>query len=261
MKHYEFMSYLDIKADLRAGICKKVKGFYVYPDKIVNYTDHYGFRVVKGTYDYRRGYVVTAPKTLERYATARLKAEAFLTIEPCERFFVDFKDGDSRNDHLDNLKIRTIKKKFCKICGKKMKYDAQHDHCLACRMKDNNLQKVSERELIRRKELFKDVDIDAFDDKRKERIKMYLEGWTFNAIAEKFNISRQAVNQLIKNAISKDRKVKALRRKIAKVEKEIKYLNIRLEKYQSKVNRCQEEINAKQKYYESLLENNKITVD
>lgn len=254
MKHYEFMSYLDIKADLKAGICKKVKGFYVYPDKIVNYTDHYGFRVVKGTYDARRGYVVTAPKTLVRYTTARLKAEAFLTIEPCERFFVDFKDGDSRNDHLDNLIVRTIKKKFCKICGKKMKYDAQHDHCLACRMKDSNLQKTSDKELARRKELFKDIDINTFDDKRKKRIKMYLEGWTLNAIAEKFNISRQAINQLIKNVTSEDRKLKVLQRKITKVEKEIRYLNAQLEKYQSKVNRCQEEINVKQKYYESLIQ-------
>lgn len=254
MKHYEFMSYLDIKADLKAGICKKVKGFYVYPDKIVNYTDHYGFRVVKGTYDYRRGYVVTAPKTLVRYATARLKAEAFLTIEPCERFFVDFKDGNSRNDHLDNLKVRTIKKKFCKICGKKMKYDAQHDHCLACRMKDNNLQKTSERELTRRKELFKDVDIDAFDDKRKERIKMYLEGWTLNAIAEKFNITRQAAQQSITNIVRSDRRLKQLQRKIAKVTKEIDRLNVRLEKYQQKIKRCQEELDMKQAYYNSLLE-------
>ena len=254
MKHYEFMSYLDIKADLRAGTCKKVKGFYVYPDKIVNYTDHYGFRVVKGTYDYRRGYVVTAPKTLVRYATARLKAEAFLTIEPCERFFVDFKDGDPRNDHLDNLKIRTIKKKFCKICGKKMKYDAQHDYCLVCRMKNNNLQKVSEKELTKRKDLLKNTDISSLNSNQKERIKLYLDGWTFESIARKFNITRQAAQQSITNIVRSDRRLKQLQRKIAKVTKEIDRLNVRLEKYQQKIKRCQEELDMKQAYYNSLLE-------
>ena len=62
MKGYETISYPEVKADLEAGKCKKIENFYVYPDKIVNPTDHYGFRIVKGTYDKIRGYVVTAPR-------------------------------------------------------------------------------------------------------------------------------------------------------------------------------------------------------
>lgn len=254
MKHYEYLSYQEIKSDLQSGKCKKLKGFYIYPDKIINYTDHYGFRIVKGTYDSSRGYIVTTPKTLVRYSVARLKAEAFLTTESYEQFFVDFKDGDPHNDNLDNLSIRMIQKKFCKTCGKQMKYDAQHEHCLKCRMENDHLQKVTEKELEHRKKLFKGININVFEGEKKERIKLYLEGWTLSAIAKRYNISRQAVDQLIKNSAKCNPELKKIQRKLAKTEKEINRLNTQLERYQLKVKRCQEELNAKQKYYESLVQ-------
>lgn len=254
MKNYEYLSYQEIKTDLQSGKCKKLKGFYVYPDKIVNYTDHYGFRIVKGTYDPSRGYIVTTSKTLVRYAVSRLKAEAFLTIESCERFFVDFKDGDPHNDNLDNLSVRIIKKKFCKTCGKKMKYDAQHEYCLKCRMENDDLQKIPEKELERRKELFKNININVFEGERKERIKLYLEGWTLSAIAKKYNISRQAVDQLIKNSARRNPELIKIQRRLAKTQKEIDRLNTQLKRYQLKVKRCQEELDVKQKYYESLVQ-------
>lgn len=135
-----------------------------------------------------------------------------------------------------------------------MHYNALHEHCLACRMKDHSLQKVSEKELVKRKELLKDINIDSFNDNQKERIKLYLEGWTFEAIANKLNITRQAIEQSIKNIAKNDREVKRTQRRIAKVKKEIELLNAKIKKYQQKINLCQEELDMKQAYYNSLLE-------
>ena len=254
MKGYETISYPEVKADLKAGKCKKVENFYVYPDKIVNPTDHYGFRIVKGTYDKIRGYVVTTPRSLARYSVSHLKARAFLVDDTKEKFFVSFKDGNPANNDLDNLEVRYIKKKFCKHCGKKMKYDALHEYCLDCRMDHTEYSKTNNRELERRKDLLKDIDIEALEEKQKERAKLYLEGWTLHAIAKKLNVTRQAVDQSIKNIAKNNKEAKRMQRKLTKVNKEIQLLNSKIEKYRQKIDRCQEEINVKQAYYNSLLE-------
>nr|DAV22245.1 MAG TPA: ECF sigma factor [Caudoviricetes sp.] len=254
MKGYETISYPEVKADLEAGKCKKIENFYVYPNKIVSPTDHYGFRIVKGTYDKIRGYVVTTPRSLARYSVAYLKARAFLIGDSKEKFFISFKDGNPANNNLDNLKVRYVRKKFCKHCGKKMKYDALHEYCLDCRMEYAEYSKTNDRELKRRKDLLKDIDIEALEEKQKERAKLYLEGWTLNAIAKKLNITRQAVEQSIKNIAKNDKEIKKTRRKIVKTEKEIQLLNSKIEKYQQKINQCQEELDMKQAYYNSLLE-------
>lgn len=254
MKGYETISYPEVKADLEAGKCKKIENFYVYLDKIVSPTDHYGFRIVKGTYDKIRGYVVTTHRSLARYSVAHLKARAFLVDDTKEKFFVSFKDGNPANNDLDNLEVRYIKKKFCKHCGKKMKYDALHEYCLDCRMEHTEYSKTNDRELERRKNLLKDINIEALEEKQKERAKLYLEGWTFKAIANKFNITRQAVEQSIKNIAKNDKEIKKTRRRIVKTEKEIQLLNSKIEKYQQKIKRCQEELDMKQAYYNSLLE-------
>lgn len=254
MKGYETISYPEVKADLEAGKCKKIENFYVYPDKIVSPTDHYGFRIVKGTYDKIRGYVVTTPRSLARYSVAHLKARAFLIGDSKEKFFISFKDGNPVNNDLDNLKVRYIKKKFCKHCGKKMKYDALHEYCLDCRMEYTEYSKTNDRELERRKDLLKDIDIEALEEKQKERAKLYLEGWTLHAIAKKLNVTRQAVDQSIKNIAKNDKEIKKTRRRIIKTEKEIQLLNSKIEKYQQKINLCQKELDAKQTYYNSLIE-------
>lgn len=254
MKGYETISYPEVKADLEAGKCKKIENFYVYPDKIVSPTDHYGFRIVKGTYDKIRGYVVTTPRSLARYSVSHLKARAFLVDNTKEKFFVSFKDGNPANNDLDNLEVRYIKKKFCKHCGKKMKYDALHEYCLDCRMKYPEFNKVNNNELERRKNLLKDINIEALEEKQKERAKLYLEGWTLHAIAKKLNVTRQAVDQSIKNIAKNDKEIKKTRRRIVKTEKEIQLLNSKIEKYQQKIKRCQEELDMKQAYYNSLLE-------
>ena len=254
MKGYETISYPEVKADLEAGKCKKIENFYVYPDKIVSPTDHYGFRIVKGTFDKIRGYVVTTPRSLARYSVSHLKARAFLVDNTKEKFFVSFKDGNPANNDLDNLEVRYIKKKFCKHCGKKMKYDALHEYCLDCRMKYPEFNKVNNNELERRKNLLKDINIEALEEKQKERAKLYLEGWTLHAIAKKLNVTRQAVDQSIKNIAKNDKEIKKTRRRIVKTEKEIQLLNSKIEKYQQKIKRCQEELDMKQAYYNSLLE-------
>lgn len=254
MKGYETISYPEVKADVDAGKCKIVENFYVYPDKIVSPTDYYGFRIVKGTYDKIRGYVVTTPRSLARYSVAHLKARAFLVDNTKEKFFVSFKDGNPANNNLDNLEVRYVRKKFCKHCGKKMKYDALHEYCLDCRMKHTEYSKTNDCELERRKDLLKDIDIEALEEKQKERAKLYLEGWTLNAIAKKLNITRQAVEQSIKNIAKNDKEIKKIRRRIVKTEKEIQLLNSKIEKYQQKINQCQEELDMKQAYYNSLIE-------
>lgn len=254
MKGYETISYPEVKADLEAGKCKKIENFYVYPDKIVSPTDHYGFRIVKGTYDKIRGYVVTTPRSLARYSVAHLKARAFLIENLKEKFFISFKDGNPANNNLDNLEVRYVRKKFCKHCGKKMKYDALHEYCLDCRMKYTEFSRTNDRELERRKDLLKDIDIEALEDKQKERAKLYLEGWTLNTIAKKLNITRQAVEQSIKNIAKNDRETRRIQRKLAKINKEIQLLNSKIEKYQQKINLCQKELGAKQIYYNSLIE-------
>ena len=254
MKGYETISYPEVKADLEASKCKIVENFYVYPDKIVSPTDHYGFRIVKGTYDKIRGYVVTTPRSLARYSVAHLKARAFLIGDSKEKFFISFKDGNPANNNLDNLEVRYIRKKFCKHCGKKMKYDALHEYCLDCRMEHTEYSKTNDRELERRKDLLKDIDIEALEEKQKKRAKLYLEGWTLHAIAKKLNVTRQAIEQSIKNIAKNDKKIKKIRRRIVKTEKEIQLLNSKIEKYQQKIKRCQEELDAKQIYYNSLIE-------
>lgn len=254
MKGYETISYPEVKADLEAGKCKKIENFYVYPDKIVSPTDHYGFRIVKGTYDKIRGYVVTTPRSLARYSVSHLKARVFLIGDSKEKFFVSFKDGNPANNNLDNLEVRYVRKKFCKHCGKKMKYDALHEYCLDCRMEHTEYSKTNNRELERRKDLLKNIDIEALEEKQKERAKLYLEGWTLNAIAKKLNVTRQAVNQSIKNIAKNDKEIKKTRRRIVKTEKEIQLLNSKIEKYQQKIKRCQEELDMKQAYYNSLIE-------
>lgn len=261
MKRYETISYPEVKADLEAGKCKIVENFYVYPDKIVSPTDHYGFRIVKGTYDKIRGYVVTTSRSLARYSVAHLKARAFLIGDSKEKFFISFKDGNPANNNLDNLEIRYIRKKFCKHCGKKMKYDALHEYCLDCRMEHTEYSKTNDRELERRKDLLKDIDIEALEEKQKKRAKLYLEGWTLHAIAKKLNVTRQAIEQSIKNIAKNDKEIKKIRRRIVKTEKEIQLLNFKIEKYQQKIKRCQEELDMKQAYYNSLLENNDLTID
>jgi len=254
MKGYETISYPEVKADLEAGKCKKIENFYVYPDKIVSPTDYYGFRIVKGTYDKIRGYVVTTPRSLARYSVAHLKARAFLIGDSKEKFFISFKDGNPANNNLDNLEVRYVRKKFCKHCGKKIQQHVQHEYCLKCRMKYPEFNKVNNNELERRKDLLKDIDIEALEKKQKERAKLYLEGWTLHAIAKKLNVTRQAVDQSIKNIAKNNKEAKRMQRKLTKVNKEIQLLNSKIEKYRQKIDRCQEEINIKQVYYNSLLE-------
>lgn len=254
MKGYETISYPEVKADLEAGKCKKIENFYVYPDKIVSPTDYYGFRIVKGTYDKIRGYIVTTPRSLARYSVAHLKARAFLIEDSKEKFFISFKDGNPANNNLDNLEVRYVRKKFCKHCGKKMKYDALHEYCLDCRMEHTEYSKTNDRELERRKDLLKDIDIEALEEKQKKRAKLYLEGWTLHAIAKKLNVTRQAIEQSIKNIAKNDKEIKKTRRRIVKTEKEIQLLSSKIEKYQQKIKRCQEELDMKQAYYNSLLE-------
>ena len=69
---------LQVSDDLRNENCIIVDGFYVYRDKIVQFTRHFGYTVNKGTYDQRRGYIVMRNSDNKRFAVSHLKAKAFL---------------------------------------------------------------------------------------------------------------------------------------------------------------------------------------
>ena len=121
-------------------------------------------------------------------------------------------------------------------------------------MEHTEFSKTNDRELERRKNLLKDIDIEALEEKQKERAKLYLEGWTLHAIAKKLNVTRQAIDQSIKNIAKNNKEAKRMQRKLTKINKEIQLLNSKIEKYQKKIDLCQEELDAKQVYYNSLLE-------
>ena len=203
---------LQISDDLRNNNCIIVDGFYVYRDKIVQFTRHFGYTVNKGTYDQRRGYIVMRNSDNKRFAVSHLKAKAFLA-EGRPIYSISFKDGDNKNTNLDNLIVKYKKEsRYCKDCGTLLGPNSKGNVCLKCKQKLSEQDICSKQELKERKDRMKYVDLNSLDPVRKNRAELYLEGHTLEYIANQYGISRQAISynlqQIIKSG-SKKNNIKA----------------------------------------------------
>ena len=203
---------LQITDDLRNKNCIIIDGFYVYRDKIVQFTRHFGYTVNKGTYDQRRGYIVMRNSDNKRFAVSHLKAKAFLA-EGKPIYSISFKDGDNKNTDLDNLIVKYKKEsRYCKDCGTLLGPNSKGNVCLKCKQKLSEQDICSKQELKERKDRMKYVDLNSLDPVRKKRAELYLEGHTLEYIANQYGVSRQAISynlqQIIKSG-SKKNNIKA----------------------------------------------------
>lgn len=203
---------LQVSDDLRNENCIIVDGFYVYKDKIVQFTRHFGYTVNKGTYDQRRGYIVMRNSDNKRFAVSHLKAKAFLA-EGRPIYSISFKDGNNKNTDLDNLIVKYKKEsKYCKDCGTLLGPNSKGNVCLKCKQKLSEQDICSKQELKERKDRMKYVDLNSLDPVRKNRAELYLEGHTLEYIANQYGVSRQAISynlqQIIKSG-SKKNNIKA----------------------------------------------------
>lgn len=203
---------LQVSDDLKNGNCIIVDGFYVYKDKIVQFTRHFGYTVNKGTYDQRRGYIVMRNSDNKRFAVSHLKAKAFLA-EGRPIYSISFKDGDNKNTNLDNLIVKYKKEsKYCKDCGTLLGPNSKGNVCLKCKQKLSEQNICSKQELKERKDRMKYVDLNSLDPVRKNRAELYLEGHTLEYIANQYGVSRQAISynlqQIVKSG-SKKNNIKA----------------------------------------------------
>lgn len=203
---------LQITDDLRNKNCIIVDGFYVYRDKIVQFTRHFGYTVNKGTYDQRRGYIVMRNSDNKRFAMSHLKAKAFLA-EGRPIYSISFKDGNNKNTDLDNLIVKYKKEsRYCKDCGTLLGSNSKGNVCLKCKQKLSEQDICSKQELKERKDRMKYVDLNSLDPVRKKRAELYLEGHTLEYIANQYGVSRQAISynlqQIIKSS-SKKNNIKA----------------------------------------------------
>jgi hypothetical protein len=206
------LTSLQISDDLRNKNCIIVDEFYVYKDKIVQFTRHFGYTVNKGTYDQRRGYIVMRNSDNKRFAVSHLKAKAFLA-EGRPIYSISFKDGNNKNTDLDNLIVKYKKEsRYCKDCGTLLGSNSKGDVCLKCKQKLSEQDICSKQELKERKDRMKYVDLNSLDPVRKKRAELYLEGHTLEYIANQYGVSRQAISynlqQIIKSG-SKKNNIKA----------------------------------------------------
>lgn len=203
---------LQVSDDLRNENCIIVDDFYVYRDKIVQFTRHFGYTVNKGTYDQRRGYIVMRNSDNKRFAVSHLKAKAFLA-EGRPIYSISFKDGNNKNTDLDNLIVKYKKEsRHCKDCGTLLGPNSKGNVCLKCKQKLSEQDICSKQELKERKDRMKYVDLNSLDPVRKKRAELYLKGHTLEYIANQYGVSRQAISynlqQIIKSG-SKKNNIKA----------------------------------------------------
>lgn len=199
---------LQVSDDLRNDNCIIVDGFYVYRDKIVQFTRHFGYTINKGTYDQRRGYIVMRNSDNKRFAVSHLKAKAFLA-EGRPIYSISFKDGNNKNTDLDNLIVKYKKEsRHCKDCGTLLGPNSKGNVCLKCKQKLSEQDICSKQELKERKDRMKYVDLNSLDPVRKKRAELYLEGHTLEYIANQYGVSRQAISynlqQIIKSGYKKN---------------------------------------------------------
>ena len=229
---------LQISDDLKNENCIIVDGFYVYKDKIVQFTRHFGYTVNKGTYDQRRGYIVMRNSDNKRFAVSHLKAKAFLA-EGRPIYSISFKDGNNKNTDLDNLIVKYKKEsRHCKDCGTLLGPNSKGNVCLKCKQKLSEQDICSKQELKERKGRMKYVDLNSLDPVRKKRAELYLEGHTLEYIANQYGVSRQAISynlqQIIKSGYKKNNikaELNMYQEENEKLKKEIASLSELVNKY------------------------------
>lgn len=74
----ERISKEQIQKDIKNGVCKVIDGFFVYSDKVVQYTSHFGYTINRGTLYKGNGMVISRATDKKRFSVARLIAKAFL---------------------------------------------------------------------------------------------------------------------------------------------------------------------------------------
>ena len=209
----ERISEKQIQEDIKNGVCKQIDGFYVYSDKVVQYTSHFGYTINRGSFYKSNGIVVTRATDKKRLSVARLIAKAFLLDTPTDDFFVVYKDGDKTNYKLDNLEIQfKEQKKFCKICGTKLGRGNQTSVCLDCKRTHKEIL-VSEKEILHRREKFKHVNLDGVNPKTLDKLHLYLQGYSYVYIAEKYGVTRQSIEYTLKRLLDVNRKIRNMPKK------------------------------------------------
>ena len=144
----------------------------------------------------------------------------YLSREIAKRFvpnennynIVSFKDGDTTNVAVDNLKwiskaeqvAHAVKKrkagqKICKKCGKR--YDGTRQSCPKCDRikKEKEIAEAKERKRLEEiRELYTHVDKDALSVEWKFILDSRLDGQTLQAIGDKKGVSRERIRQILK---------------------------------------------------------------
>lgn len=239
----------QIQKDVKDGVCKVIDGFFVYSDKVVQYTSHFGYTINRGTLYKANGMVVTRVTDKKRFSIARLIAKAFLLEQETEDFFVVYKDGNKKNCQIDNLEIQyKAKEKYCKICGKELGRGNKTNICLDCRRKNDDII-ATEEEILIRNEKFKYANLDGASQTTLDKLHLYLQGYTYQYIANKYGVTRQAIEYVLKRLLDKNR------RKYTK--KNNKELIIRLQKAieekQEEIGKLSYQIIQKQKEMNKLI--------
>ena len=196
----------QIRKDVENGVCKVINGFFVYSDKVVQYTSHFGYTINRGTLYKGNGMVIVRATDKKRFSVARLIAKAFLIDEDTDDFFVVYKDGNKENCYLDNLEIQyKAKEKYCKICGRELGRGNKTNVCLECRQTNKDIL-ASQEEILIRNEKFKYANLDGASQTTLDKLHLYLQGYTYQYIADKYEVSRQAIEYCLKRLLDKNRR-------------------------------------------------------
>lgn len=247
----------QIQKDIKNGICKIIDGFFVYSDKVVQYTSHFGYTINRGTLYKVNGMVITRATDKKRFSVARLIAKAFLVEQETDDFFVVFKDGNKKNCHLDNLEIQyKSKEKYCKICGKELARGNKTQICLDCRRKNDDII-ASEEEILIRNEKFKHANLDNVSQTTLDKLHLYLQGYTYQYIANKYGVTRQAIEYSLKRLLDKNR-----RKHNKKNNKElITRLQKAIEAKQEEIGKLSYQIIEKQKEMNKLIRKQNVLIN
>lgn len=239
----------QIQKDVKDGVCKVIDGFFVYSDKVVQYTSHFGYTINRGTLYKANGMVVTRVTDKKRFSIARLIAKAFLLEQETEDFFVVYKDGNKKNCCLNNLDIQyKAKEKYCKICGKELGRGNKTNVCLDCRRKNDDII-ATEEEILIRNEKFKYANLDGASQTTLDKLHLYLQGYTYQYIANKYGVTRQAIECVLKRLLDKNR-----RKYTKKDNKElIARLQKAIEEKQEEIGKLSHQIIQKQKEMNKLI--------
>lgn len=246
----------QIRKDVENGVCKVIDGFFVYSDKVVQYTSHFGYTVNRGTLHKATGMVVTRATDRKRFSIARLIAQAFLLGNDTDDFFVVYKDGNKRNYQLDNLEIQyKSKEKYCKICGKKLARGNKTNVCLDCKHTNKDII-ASQEEILIRNEKFKHANLNDVPQMTLDKLHLYLQGHTYQYIADKYGVSRQAIEFCLKRLLDQNRRKynkKGNKELISRLQKEIEAKQEEIGKLSYQIIKKQKEMNKLIRKQNSLI--------